>query len=216
MDPLHTCIALGPLAMYLLVLGAINLSSRPFLTTGTRDAAALSIAIAGFMVIGPMELFVPVDALAVLGEWAWALLLVAYAMFVTLVLLMLGPRLVIYNVTPEQLRPVLDKVVARLDSDARWAGESLHLPNLAVQLHLEPTAALKNVQLVAAGPNQSFAGWRRLEIELAADLRSIRSAPNPWGTSQIIFGLTFAALITYRLASDPGGVQQALNEMLRR
>lgn len=216
MDPLHTCIALGPLAMYLLVLGAINLSSRPFLTTGTRDLAALSIAIAGFMVIGPMELFVPVDVLAFWGSWAWGLLLAAYAMFVILVLLMLRPRLVIYNIAPDQLRPVLGEVVARIDSDARWAGESLTMPNLAVQLHLEPTAALKNVQLVAIGPNQSFDGWRRLEIELAAALRSSRGTPNPWGTSQIIFGLTFAALITYRLAADPGGVQQALNEMLRR
>jgi hypothetical protein len=83
-------------------------------------------------------------------------------------------------------------------------------------LHLEPLAALKNVQLVAAGPNQNLAGWRRMETELAAALRSSPGAPNPWGMSLVIFGLTFAALITYRLAADPGGMQQALNEMLRR
>jgi hypothetical protein len=57
MDPLHVAIALGPLATYLLVLGVLNLSSRPLLTTGGRDAAALAMAIAGLMVVGPMELF---------------------------------------------------------------------------------------------------------------------------------------------------------------
>lgn len=216
MDPLHVCIALGPLAMYLLVLGSMNLSTRPLLTTGGRDFAALAIAISGFVVIGPLELFVPVEVIAFWGGWAWALMLSAYAMGVILVILMLRPRLVIYNVSAEQLRPVLGDVVSRLDPDARWAGESLTMPNLLVQLHVESAAALKNVQLVAAGPNQSLAGWRRLEIELAGALRASRGTANPWGASLIVFGLAFAAVITYRLAGDPGGVQQALNDMLRR
>ena len=47
MDPLHLCIALGPVARYFLLLGSINLSRRPFVTSGTRDAAALGIAIVG-------------------------------------------------------------------------------------------------------------------------------------------------------------------------
>ena len=59
MDPLHLCIALGPLAVYLLLLGIINLMPRPFMTSGARDTAALSIAISGFVVAGPMELFLP-------------------------------------------------------------------------------------------------------------------------------------------------------------
>ena len=40
MDPLHAAIALFPVAMYLLIIGAINLSPRPFVTTGARDAMA--------------------------------------------------------------------------------------------------------------------------------------------------------------------------------
>ena len=43
MDPLNLCIALGPLAVYLLLLGLIGLSSRPFLTSGFRDGATLAI-----------------------------------------------------------------------------------------------------------------------------------------------------------------------------
>lgn len=216
MDPLHVCIALGPAAMYLLVLGSVNLSSRPFLTSGARDAAALGIAIAGFVVAGPMELFVPVDAAAYWGVWVWPMMLGVYALGLLLVVLLMRPRLIIYNVTAEQLRPVLSDVVSRLDPAARWAGESLTMPNLGVQLHVEPLLMLKNVQLVSTGPHQNLAGWRTLENELRPALRSARGAPNPYGVSLLTFGLAIAGAITYWLARDPAGVQQALNEMLRR
>ena len=59
-DALHLSIALGPLAVYLLLLGFVNLSTRPFVTTGARDVGALGLAIAGLIVAGPMELFLPV------------------------------------------------------------------------------------------------------------------------------------------------------------
>ena len=39
MDPFRLCLALGPVAIYLLLLGAVNLSRRPLLVSGVRDAA---------------------------------------------------------------------------------------------------------------------------------------------------------------------------------
>ena len=216
MDPLHVCIALGPVAMYLLVLGTINLSARPFLTTGARDAAALGIAIAGFVVAGPMELFLPIEAAAFWGIWVWAMMLGIYLLGLLLAVLLLRPRLVIYNVTGEQLRPILGEVVTRLDPEARWAGESLTMPSLGVQLHVEPLAMLKNVQLVAAGSSQNLTGWRRLESELAAALRTVRGTRNPAGFSLLTIGLSIAVAITYWLSRDPLGVQQALSDMLRQ
>ena len=62
MDSFRLCLALGPLAIYLLLLGAINLSRRPFLVTGARDLAALGVAVAGLVVVGPIELLLPEDA----------------------------------------------------------------------------------------------------------------------------------------------------------
>jgi hypothetical protein len=215
-DPLHVAIGLGPLATYLLVLGVVNLSSRPLLTTGGRDAAALAIAVAGLVVIGPMELFLVEEAAVLYGGWVWAIMLAAYALLVVLIILLLRPRLVIYNITLEQLRPLLADAVARLDSDARWAGESLVMPQLGVQLHLEAVPMLKNVQLTSSGSQQSLPGWRLLEKELSTALRRAHTSPNPYGLSLITFGALIAAAITYVVARDPGGVMQALNEMLRR
>src|SRR5437763_789616 len=42
-DPARLCIALGPLAAYLLVAGVVNLSRGPLVTTGTRDLLALAV-----------------------------------------------------------------------------------------------------------------------------------------------------------------------------
>jgi len=217
MDPLHVCIALGPVAMYLLVLGAINLSSRPLLTTGSRDIATLGIAISGFAVAGPMELFLPVKAV---GFWGpaitWGLMFGIYLLGLSLVILMLRPRLVIYNLTSDRLLPVLDELARRLDPLPSWAGQSLSLPNLGVQLTVEPQHLLRNVQLVSAGPHQNFAGWRRLEAELAVALRKLPGSRNPLGYSLITAGLSLAAAITFWLWRDPTSVQQALSQMLRQ
>jgi len=215
-DPLHLAIALGPVAAYLFVLGIINLSSRPLLTTGARDAAALAIAMGGMVVAGPMELFLVEEAAVLYDGWVWVIMLAAYALTVVLVILLLQPRLVVYNITLEQLRPLLADVVARLDSDARWAGESLVMPQMGVQLHLETLPLVQNVQLVASGLDQNILGWKRLEIELATTLRKSRAPRNPLGVVAIGLALLIAAGITFVLARDPSGVMQAMNEMLRR
>src|SRR5438552_6152049 len=187
MDPLHLCIALLPLATYLLVLGVINLSRRPLLTTGARDAAALASAISGLVGAGPMELFLVEEAAVLYGAWIWGLMLAAYALAVMLAILLMRPRLVIYNSTLDQIRPVLADVVARLDTEARWAGDSLVMPQLGVQLHIEAWPILKNLQLVSSGADQNIYGWRQLEIELAAALRGARRAASPCGISIVAF-----------------------------
>jgi hypothetical protein len=176
----------------------------------------LAIAIAGLVLAGPMELFLVEEAAVLYGAGVWAIMLAAYALLVALVILLLRPRLVVYNITLEQLRPLLADVVARLDATSRWAGESLVMPQLGVQLHVEVAPLLKNVQLVSSGPQQSLFGWRQLETELSTALRRTRTTPNPLGVSLLSFGVMMAAAITYVLARDPGGVMQALNEMLRR
>ena len=213
-EPLHLCLAFGPLAVYLILLGVMNLSSRPFLTTGARDTATLGVAISGFVFAGPMELFLPQAASARFGVYVWLLLLGFYILSMTLLVLLLRPRLVIYNVTSDQLRPLLAQVVSKLDSDARWAGESLILPNLGVQLYLEPFATMKNTQLVSSGPRQNFAGWRKLEIALVENLKNFPGSPNPYGYSLLFFGLMLTSTVAYCVIRFPQEVAQGLREML--
>lgn len=215
-DALHLSIALGPLAVYLLLLGFVNVSTRPFVTTGARDIGALGLAIAGLIVAGPMELFLPEAATSRYGGYVWMLLVAFYGLCLTLLVLLLRPRLVIYNVNPDQLRAVLAEVVAELDSDARWAGDSLVLPKLGVQLHVELSRGMRNVQLVAAGHRQNYVGWKRLEIALAKVLRQTTASPNPAGFGMLAAGVLLICLLTYFMVSDPATVVQRLDDMLRR
>ena len=102
-DPARTCIALGPLALYLLVIGVINVSRRPFVTTGSRDLAALGVGVSGLVLIGPLELFTSTSLVLSLGIMYWVLILGLFASGCLMAVLHVRPRLVIYNTTPSQL-----------------------------------------------------------------------------------------------------------------
>jgi hypothetical protein len=217
MDPFRLCLTLGPLAVYLLLIGSINLGRRPFLVHGRRDAAALAMAVAGLVIVGPFELLLPSAAFAWLGSLAWLywlIILIIYGLAVTLVVVLARPRLVIYNITLDQLRPILAELVPKLDPDARWAGDSLSLPNLGVQLHVDNLSVLRNISLSAVGLSQSHAGWRRLELALAESLRGVEVARNPHGYNMVTTGLIMVVVLVIFIARDPSGVTRSLFEIL--
>jgi hypothetical protein len=195
--------------MYLLLLGAVNLARRSLLVSGVRDAAALALAVSGMVVVGPMELFFPFDSAVKLGPYVWLLLLALYVMCVVLWLLLLRPRLVIYNISGDKLRPILADVVGQF-GDARWAGDSLAIPGLGVQLYMDHFAALGSVSLLSAGSNQNHAGWRRLETDLRAALAREETTRNPRGLSLIFAGLLCLAGMGLAIAHDPEQVARSL------
>ncbi len=215
MDGFRLCVALVPLALYLLVLAGVNLARRPILVTGARDLAALGVAVSGLIVIGPIELLLPEDAIHVYQAYVWLLLLAMYALGVALIALVARPRLIIYNFSVEQLRPLLAGMIDELDADARWAGASLALPTLRVELHLEPGPATRNVSLVATAAEQSFAGWRKLEAALRGRLRQAESPPNPWGLVLAASSLVMLAAVGWHLVLDPQAITAGFRQMLR-
>ncbi len=174
MDPLHFCIMVAPLGVYFLLIGLVSLRRRPFVTTGARDAAAIGIAISGLMIAGPMELFFPESAAGRFGSYVWLLLIAFYGLCVSLIVLLMRPRIIVYNLSPQRLRPILADIAIRLDPKSRWSGDSLQMPTMDVQLHLEGSSWMSNSQLVAIGDDQKFESWRRLERELRAQLAAIK------------------------------------------
>jgi uncharacterized membrane protein len=215
MDAFRLCLALGPLAIYLLLIGAMNMSRRPFLVSGSRDAAALGLAVSGLVIVGPVELFFPVNASLRFGAFVWVLLVALYALCLVLVLLLLRPRLVIYNISRDELRPILTDLVAGLDSETRWAGDSLALPHLGVQLHVDGVAAMRNVSLTAIGPRQNYQGWRRLELALGAALSQVEVPRNAHAFGLLTAGGLLMLGVILAIAQDPQSVAQSLFDVLR-
>jgi hypothetical protein len=214
MDAVHLAVAFTPLAIYLLFLGIINLERRPVVLSGVKNAALLGLALVGFVAVGPMGLFVPDAAVFAFGPWLWLLLLAFYALCVTLWILLARPRLVIFNATAEQVRPVLAEVVAKIDSDVRWAGDSLTLPQVGLQFHLEPYLPMRNLSLVAVGDRQSFTGWQRLERDLRAALKDVEVSRNPRGFSFLTMGLVLLSWPAYLMLRDTSAVARKLAELL--
>ena len=216
MEPFRLCIALCPLAAYFLLLGLLNLSRRPWLTTGSKDLALLAAAVAGLAVVGPMELFMPQAAVDRFGIYVWALLLAFYGLVVSFIALLARPKLIIYNITFDELRPVLGELVGKLDSDARWAGDGLLLPNLGVQLHVDGFPSMRNISLVASGDRQSFAGWRKLELTLAESLRGTQVQFNPRGLSMVTFAVLLIALCLIHGLGNKQALVQGFHDLLNR
>ena len=220
MDPFRLCLALGPVAVYLLLLGGIHLARRPFVASGTRDTAGLGLAVAGLVAVGPVELFFPHAAAAYFGAFVWVFLMAFYALCLVLLLLLLRPRVVIYNVSTDELRPIVADLVPQLDADARWAGDGLILPGMGVQLHMESLPLLRNVVLVATGARQNYLGWKRLETALRTALaaaevpRNVRAA-RILGAALLGAGTLLALVLIWAVAIDPQAVAHALFDMLR-
>jgi hypothetical protein len=213
MDPFRLTLALGPAAIYLLLLGMINLSRRPLLVSGGRDAAALALAMTGMLIVGPFELFLPQASVMRYGPYVWVMVLTFYGLSVAMGILMLRPRLVIYNISADKLRPILAEVVARLDSDARWAGDSLVLPNLAVQLSIDNFRTMRNVSLKSVSGNQDLHGWRRLEQGLAGALSQETVSRSPRGLVLFFAGLLILGGLAMVIYRDPQAITQSIFDL---
>jgi hypothetical protein len=216
MDPLHLAIAFLPLALYLLVLGAIHLRGTPKVWSGAFDTAALAAAVSGLFVAGPMDLFLP-SASPLSGVWLWLLMLALYALLITLWNLLARPRLVVFNVAVDQLKPVLTEVAGRLDGDFQSTGDTYLLPRLGLQFHLERYLPLHNISLVAIGDEQSISSWRKLRMELSAALAPVRSASRLPGYAFVAVGLAMFVLPLWQLArADRNAVDEAVHDLLRQ
>ena len=121
------------------------------------------------------------------------------------------------HLTAEELLTysLLANLVSDLDREARWAGECLVLPKLGVQLHIEASPAMRVVQLVAAGPQQSYEGWRRLERALMPALRQTPGTRHRLGYTLVGCGVAMVAFMAFLMVRDPETVAQSLREMLR-
>jgi hypothetical protein len=216
-DVFHLCMGLGPVACYLVLLGAINLRNRPCVVSGGSDTTALGLAVSGMIFFGPLALLFPQSAANSLGahghKFMWAMLATAYGLSFVLVLLYLRPRIVIYNITGEMLRPLLADVALRLDGGSRWAGDCLALPALGVQLHLENSPWMRNMSLVSAGPKQDFQGWLRLRKELTAALREKESPRNSWGLVLTCMGTILFVCLAWDIAREPQAFVQTARDL---
>ena len=215
-DLFHIAVAIGPLAIYFLLIGYIRMQKKPLVTTGGRELAALAFALIGFAAIGPMELFFPRAAVMWLGSKVWLLMSILYALSIMLVILNSRPRIIVYGLDGEELGEYLREVFARLDTHAHWLGNNVVSPALGIQAIAESAGPSKVSHLVATSRAQDFDSWLVVERELAALLSPIRISNRRAGQYFMLAGLILLCISAFALLKDPQATTQAMRLMLRR
>lgn len=170
-------IALVPLAIYLLVIATFHVRSCPTAVPGHWDLVLLALTVAGLGLGGPLALLQPAG---VAGAWRWAVPLVTLALMVAVAMLASRPRLVIYNATGEHVRPIVAAVATELDPGARWAGETVALPDRGVQVHLDAAGGMRTVSLVAVGSRTSPEAWAEFSRRIRREVATLRVRASPW------------------------------------
>jgi hypothetical protein len=199
-----TWLALLPPAAYLLAVACAHLRRRPSTVAGGWDALALSAAIAATVVLGPLELILPA---AIGGVWRLVFGTLCFALVAVGVQLATRPRLVIYNASLEQVRPVVAEVAAALDPAARWAGETVALPGRDVQVHLDGRGGLRSVSLVTLGSRTSPEGWAEFSRRVRRAVRSLRVRSSPWAGLFIAVAVALLGIAAWMAwaSTDPPG-----------
>jgi broad specificity phosphatase PhoE len=180
--------ALLPVAAYLVAVGCLHLRRRPVALSGHVDVALLTLGIAGMVIAGPLALLQPG---AGTSAWTTAVLLLGFAVVVAGAVLAARPRMVIYNVGLDQMRPVVASVAAGLDPTARWAGETAALPARGLQVHLDERGPARTVSVIAAGRTSAEA-WAEFSRRLRRAIRTIRVRPSPWAWAFLTAGFAVA------------------------
>lgn len=215
MEGFYLALAVGPLALYLLLIGTIRLRPHPFVTTGTKDTATLAIGLLGLMMIGPMELFFPHQAAVTLGSGVWGILILLYALCCGLWVLTSRRRLIIYGLSEPRLRESLFEVAQSHDSKATWTGDVLQLPNKGLNLCLEMSGNRTVAQIVAAGERQDWRAWFEFERAIAEKVRKLPAEDRTSGWMLLATGALILAASGWSLLHDLPSSIQAMKEMLR-
>ena len=190
MNVLSIPFALGPLAIYLVAIGLINVLPKPRLCSGTLDFAALCLGISGLVIVGPIQILLPHTAMLRFGDNAWSPMLFLYLFSATWLLIIRRPRLVIYNIrTGDGFCDLIEKTLRRNHWTSQGAGNILQIEELGIQFEILSISAMRNVTLRATRAEQSPTGWHLLRKELSTELQTVRGGFSLVGGLMVMVGL---------------------------
>jgi hypothetical protein len=109
----------------------------------------------------------------------------------------------------------MSEIARGLDSETRWAADSLVVPKLGLRLHLEPSPRMRCIQLVATGHQQDFEGWRRFERHLRERLHPIKTTPNLQGIWAVLSALLLVFIVGWAWLRDCPTLVTQFHSLLR-
>lgn len=192
---LQVVLTIGPVAVYFLGLGLVSSQAHPCLVSERSDFTLLALA------------FVPIILWPFVALLKGGSIAVAFILLSAVVVLFWGllPRRhdgwVIYNISHEECRRVLERACARLgwhiDQALPPGGEVdsvIRPPGLGLSLHSMPW--LRNVTIRCRGLDGRGRGQEReaLRQQLDCELRRESFLPSPAGAGLVVIGATMLGL----------------------
>lgn len=207
-------LALTPVAVYLMLMGSLNLARHPVVLTGMQDRVLLGLASIGLIIVGPVDLFLPLPVYVAYGPAIWLIAIVLLILTIGLIILTSAPKLVILNISPYQARSIISETAVELDPESRWAGDCLLIPSLGVQLYLSVWPRWRNVTLVAIGGKQDYQGWRQFGRALTKRLSGLEVKPNTRGLFLVGVGAVALAVSAAAAFHDSTVLAQVVQRIL--
>ena len=215
-DSLHVCLAMTPFAVYLLVIGWLNLRRRTTVISGFHDTLWLGVAVFGLVVVGPIELFFPETAAFKLGVWVWPLLIGLYWLLIVLLALSQRPRLVFYNARLSDVMPLVQQAASEVDANSRSVGNCLVLPDSQMQLHVSTSPLFRNIQVESLGEEHNLAAWQTMRGRLITAGSELASGPSLAGYAFVGVAAFCLAMLGLLSFFDQREMARAMVELLRR
>lgn len=214
-DSFSITLSLGPLAVYLLVIGSLQSARRPTVTTGAQDTVALAIGVSGLLLAGPLVLFFPTMAYGMLGWIVWLMLATFFILTVLLIVLTMRPRMVIYGAGAADVREPLLRAAQSLDGNARFDGDQLTFPAVGTTVRLEVFAPGETPQVLPQSQTMSPIFWRRLVRATRLELAQVENPSRGKGAGLLLVALLMLAFVGSQIATQPQEVVSGFREWLR-
>lgn len=186
LDRLPLWAACVPLGLYFVLLGTAHLRRRPVAISGVWDQTLLAAGVAGFVAAGPLAVVQPAIGTT---PWSGILLVALAALAVAAGVVVARPRLVVYNVTLEQMRPLVVDVVSGLDAAARWAGGTAALPTRKLEIRIDGHGPTRTVSVVAGGERPPAEEWSEFCGRLRRGLGGLPVRMTAWGGGFLAIGV---------------------------
>ncbi|MEC7500846.1 MAG: hypothetical protein VX970_03870 [Planctomycetota bacterium] len=183
-----------PLSFYLFFLGVMNLSRKTRVLTGRQDLIALSFGVAGLVIVGPLQIFLPPAGMIRFGNHIWYPVVVLYLFGVLWLSMICRQRLIFYNLKYDAFSRIFERVTEREIWTVQRHGDVVQISELKIQFEILVAEAVKNITLRATRGEQSSAGWNALQNAIRDELLSHYTVPSVYGWIYVASGIVVAAV----------------------
>jgi len=207
---LRVVINVAPVAVYFLALGLVNTQPRPRLVSGRSDFVALTLVFIPVLV-WPMPMLIRYEL--------WWVVLAGLCLGGAVFWWLLPPRLnnwVVYNITEQRCRRILNEALSRMGLAAHEDEFSLTVASRSLRIDLSGFGLLNNVTLYFAPTRGTLdeSLLVRLRREFNSQLDTVSLLPSPTGACLVMMGVGLLIVPLWMMSQHMNAIVEIVSRLL--